>query len=215
VIAVNALALSGKITSDHKLESGFLHEYLRMQIWNKFDEDLRTFLMKTSIVDEFSVKLCEQLTQNSDAGKILNMLCSENMFISRQDDKYRYHHVFLDFLHHEAEKSETPGNDALYKKAADYYLEECNYFDALRFYVKTDDRKGTSTALYYFWNSTGKSSSELSRISFINELPADFLKNNPYLYISCAWYALFFSDVKSFFFHLDKLYEHIRDILSE
>ena len=215
VIAVSALALSGKITADHKLEGGFLYEYLEMQIWNKFDEDLRLFLIKTSVVDEFSVKLCEQLTQNPDAGKILNMLCSENMFISRQDDKYRYHHVFLDFLRLEAEKVTTPDRDALYKKAADHYLEEGNYFDALRFFVKTDDRKGTSTALYYFWNSTGKSSSELSRISFINELPADFLERNPYLYISCAWYALFFSNVKSFFFHLDKLYERIQDIVGE
>ena len=215
VIAVSALALSGKITADHKLEGSFLYKYIKMQIWDKFDEDLRLFLIKTSIVDEFSVKLCEQLTQNYDAGKILNMLCSENMFISRQDDIYRYHHVFLDFLRLEAEKVTTPGEDALYKKAADHYLEEGNYFDALRFYVKTDDRKGTSTALYYFWNSTGKSSSELSRISFINELPADFLERNPYLYISCAWYALFFSNVKSFFFHLDKLYERIEDIVSE
>ena len=176
---------------------------------------MRLFLIKTSIVDEFSVRLCEQLTQNSDAGKILNMLCSENMFISRQNDIYRYHHVFLDFLRLEAGKLITPGDDAIYKMAADHYLEEGNYFDALRFYVKTDDRKGTSTALYYFWNSTGKSSSELSRISFINELPNDFLDRNPYLYISCAWYALFFSNAKSFFFHLDKLYERIGDIIGE
>ncbi|NLA74821.1 MAG: helix-turn-helix transcriptional regulator, partial [Deltaproteobacteria bacterium] len=97
-IAVSALALSGKITADHKLEGSFLYKYIETHIWDKFDKDLRLFLIKTSIVDEFSEKLCEQLTQNFDAGKILNMLCSENMFISKQDDKYRYHHVFLDFL---------------------------------------------------------------------------------------------------------------------
>jgi len=214
-IAVSALALSGKITADHKLEGSFLYKYIEMQIWDKFDEDLQLFLIKTSIVEEFTERLCKQLTQNPDAGKILNMLCSENLFISRQDDIYRYHHVFLDFLRLKAEKAVTPGDDALYKKAADHYLEEGNYFDALRFYVKTDDRKGTSAALYYFLNSTGKSSSELSRISFINELPEEFLDRNPYLYISCAWYALFFSNAGSFFYHLDKLYEHIGDIIGE
>lgn len=215
-IAVSALALSGKITAAHKLAGGgFLYEYIRAQIWDKFDEDLRLFLIKTSIVDEFSLKLCEQLTQKPDAGQILNMLCSWNMFISRQNDKYRYHSVFLDFLRMEAEKETTTGYKALYQKAADYYLGEENYFDALRYYVKTDDRKGTATALYHFWNSTGKSSSELSRISFINDLPAVFLERNPCLYISCAWYALFFNNVDNFFFHLDKLYERIQDIIDE
>jgi LuxR family maltose regulon positive regulatory protein len=215
VIAVSALALSGTISAEHKLEGGFLYDYLRMHIWDRFDECLRLFFMKTSIVDEISVTLCEQLTKNPDAGKILNMLCGENMFISRQDDKYRYHHVFLDFLRLEAEKAASLEYPALYKTAADYYLEEGDYFDALRFYVKTDDRKGTSTALHFFWNSTGKSSSELARISFINELPADFLERNPYLYISCAWYALFFSNASNFFYHLDKLYAHIQDIVGE
>jgi hypothetical protein len=63
-----------------------------------------------------------------------------------------------------------------YRTAAEYYFEEGKYFDALRYFVKTDNCKGTAAALYHFWNLTGKSSSELSRISFINELSADYLK---------------------------------------
>lgn len=214
-IAVSALALSGKITADHKLDGGLLDEYIKTQIWDKLDKNLRLFLFKTSIVDEFTVKLCERLTQNPDTEQILNMLCDGNMFISKQNDTFRYHHLFLDFLRREADTNIDVRYDAQYRIAAEYYLDEGKYFDALRYFVKTDNSKGTATALYHFWNSTGKSSSELSRISFINELPAIFLEQNPYLYISCAWYALFFSNVSDFFFHLDKLYERIQDIISE
>ncbi len=213
-IAVSALALSGKITANHKIAGDFLYDYIKTQIWDRFDHNLRLLLIKTSIVDEFTLKLAERLTQMPDTRQILDSLCSDNIFISRQNDKYRYHHMFLDFLRTEAKKEKAADSSDLYQAAAEYYLEEGMYFNALRYYVKTDDRKGTAAALYHFWNGTGKSASELSRISFINELPADFLERNPYLYIGCAWYALFFSNAGNFFFHLDKLYEHIKVIIS-
>lgn len=214
-IAVSALALSGKITADHKIAGELLYDYIKTQIWSKFDQQLRLFLMKTSIVDEFTLKLCERLTQMPDARHLLNSLCSHNVFISQHNDRYRYHHMFLDFLRLEAEKEATGGFNELYQTAAAYYFEEGMVFDALRYYVKTDDREGTATALYHFWNGTGKSASELSRISFINELPESYLEHNPYLYIGCAWYALFFSNTNHFFHYLDKLYAHIEDIISE
>lgn len=214
-IAVGALALSGKITADHKIDTDFLYDYIEAQIWSKFDEKLRTFLLKTSIVDEFTLKLAERLTGMPDAGQILDSLCSDNVFISRQDDKYRYHHMFLDFLRKEARKEEAAGCQDLYLAAAGYYFEEGMYFNALRYYIRTDDKKDTAAALCHFWNGTGKSAAELSRISFINELPEDHLERNPYLYIGCAWYALFFGNSGNFFYHLDKIYEHIGDIISE
>lgn len=214
-IAVSALALSGKITADHKIAGELLYDYIKTQIWSKFDQQLRLFLMKTSIVDEFTLKLCERLTQMPDARNLLHSLCSHNVFISQHNDRYRYHHMFLDFLRAEAEKETTEGFNELYQTAAAYYFEEGMYFDALRYYVKTDNREGTATALYHFWNGTGKSASELSRISFINELPESYLEQNPYLYIGCAWYALFFGNVSNFFHYLDKLYARIADIFSE
>ncbi len=214
-IAVSALALSGRITADHKLDGGLLDEYIEKQIWCKFDDKLRLFLIKTSIVDEFTIRLCERLTGNTDAKQTLNMLCSGNMFISRGNDTFRYHHLFLDFLRREAEKEFVVRYDIQYKTAADYYFEEGKYFDALRYYVRAEDKKGTAAALYHFWNSTGKSSSELSKISFINDLPVTFLEQNPYLYVGCAWYALFYSNVENFFCYMDKLYGRIHDIAGE
>ncbi len=214
-IAVSALALSGKITAEHKLDRGLLDEYIEKQIWSKLDDQLRLFLLETSIVDEFTVKLCERLTGNTDTKQILGMLCSGNMFISRGNDTYRYHHLFLEFLRREAEKASSIADAARYKIAADYYNEEEKYYDALRFYVRAEDKKGTADALYHFWIGAGKSSSELSRIAFITRLPITFLEQNPYLYVGCAWYALFYSGVDHFFSYLDKIYEKIQEIMVE
>jgi hypothetical protein len=75
-IAVSALALSGKITANHKIAGDFLYDYIKTQIWDKFDEKLRLFLLKTSIVDEFTLRLAEHLSQMSDAQHILDSLCA-------------------------------------------------------------------------------------------------------------------------------------------
>ncbi len=128
----HALALSGNITADQKLKDGLLDKYIETQIWNKFDEDLRLFLIRTSVVDEFSIKLCKQLTQNSKVKQVLDMLCNGNMFISRHDDKYRYHHVFLDFLRMEAQRN-CNRYEVLYQKRRFYILTK-GFFNALRYF---------------------------------------------------------------------------------
>lgn len=214
-IAVSALALSGRITADHKLDKGLLDDYIEKQIWSKFDESLRHFLIKTAIVDEFSISLCERLTGNDDAEQILEMLCRGNMFISRRKDTFRYHHLFLEFLRRSAAKDDIISYKAQNKTAADYYYEMEQYYDALRYYVRAEDKKGTAQALYHFWIGAGKSSFELSRIEFITRLPLAFLEQNPYLYVGCAWYSLFYGKVSDFFGYLDQLYDRIKEILDE
>lgn len=214
-IAVSALAVSGNITADRKLTGGLLEEYIETQIWDKFDQELRLFLSKTSAVDEFSVELCRRLTQNAKAEQVLDMLCGGNIFISRQEDTYRYHHLFLAFLREKAKKEIEAGYGDLYQTAAEYYLENEDYFNALRYFVHTEDSKGTAAALYYFLKYTGKSSSEIARISFIRELPAEALDKNPVLYAGCAWYALLFGDIHELFYYLDKLYARIADLVEE
>jgi len=190
-IAVNALVLSGKITADKELKNNPLEKYIKTQIWNKFDEALRHFMMKTSIVDEFSVKLCEQITGNQKSQQILEMLRNGNIFISRWDDEYRYHHLFLDFLREETAKEASINREALYQRAADYYLDAGDYFNALRYYLKSGDSRGIASALYSFLEYNCQSSSEISKIYFINELPADVLEKNPFLYIICAFSSFY------------------------
>jgi len=214
-IAVNALVLSGKITADKKLKNNPLEKYIKTQIWNKFDEALRHFMMKTSIVDEFSVKLCEQITGNQKSPQILEMLRNGNIFISRQNEEYRYHHLFLDFLREEASKEASIVQEALYQRAADYYLGIGDYFNALRYFLKAGESRGIAAALYNFLEHNCQSSSDLSKIYFINELPADILEKNPFLYIICAFSSFLLGNTKKMYYYLDRCYDRINDIEKE
>jgi LuxR family maltose regulon positive regulatory protein len=212
-IAVGALALGGGMIADEKLKGGLLDQYIETQVWEKFDEELRHFLMQTSIVDEFSAELVERITENSKAGQILDILFGSSLFISRQNGVYRYHHLFLDFLRTQAAKGEK--QNTLNQRVADYYLEHEDYFNALRYFAKSGDSKGLSAALYGFLKHCGQSESEISKLYFINRLPDDVLDENPFLYISCAYGAFLLGEAKSMFFYLDRIYDRLHGILRE
>ncbi|MDR0497491.1 MAG: hypothetical protein LBH42_07750, partial [Treponema sp.] len=102
-INVNAIAKSGRIDSGN-IEYVF-ENYLRQYLWENWDEDIRDFMLHTSVVDEMSAELAAALTGRKDASEVLRDLCANNTFVSRAGkDMFRYHHLFLDFLRNMAKE---------------------------------------------------------------------------------------------------------------
>ncbi|MEA4925984.1 MAG: LuxR C-terminal-related transcriptional regulator [Syntrophomonadaceae bacterium] len=214
-IAVGALALSGDTAVDGKMKGGLLGQYIETQIWDSFDAELRHFLMQTSVVDEFSPELVGWITGNPNTRKILDMLCGGNLFISRQNGAYRYHHLFLDFLKAQAAKGDKAEQNTLNQRAANYYMEHGDYFNALRYFVKSGDGRRMAAALFGFLKNSGHSHSEISQLHFVSRLPANVLEENPFLYVVCAYGAFLLGDAKGMFFYLDRIYEKLPDILGQ
>ncbi|HQJ36891.1 MAG TPA: hypothetical protein PK223_03535, partial [Bacillota bacterium] len=214
-IAVNALAMSGDFYPGEKSPGNPLRKYIKAQIWDKLDRDLCLFMLQTAVVDKFSAELCRQITENPESRQILLQLLGENMFLSRREAEYRYHNLFLDFLREELSEETEIDRQALYQRAADYYFDSGDFFNALCFYIKCNFGKGIADALYHFMKFNAQSSSEMSKVYFINKLPAETLEQNPCLYVSCAWCALLFGDAEELYFYSDKLYDRIYDIVRE
>jgi LuxR family maltose regulon positive regulatory protein len=214
-IAVGALVLSGHIPADEKLKNNPLWKYIKTQIWDKMEEEHRLFMLRTSVPDKLSVRLCELLTRDARSRGLLDELLSTNMFLFRQEDEYRYHHLFLAFLREEAEREIPPELPSLYRKTAEYYSDAGDHFNALRYSIKCADRTGIAGAIHRYMRFSGQSSSDMAKIYFINELPADFLEQNPVLYVSCAYCALIFSEARRLYFFLDRIYERLNEVVGE
>ena len=79
-----------------------LSDYMKDQIWSKWDRKLQNFMLYTCIVDELTVSLANRLTGQNDSHEILNQLCASNSFVSHPDaEHYCYHRIFLEFLRKE------------------------------------------------------------------------------------------------------------------
>ncbi len=88
---------------DNHLDLGkqWILEYLTEEVINRQSEDIRNFLLKTSILSDLSAPLCDAVLQRSDSQVILQQIEKANLFIDNLDVEkhwYRYQELFAQLL---------------------------------------------------------------------------------------------------------------------
>ena len=76
-------------------------DYLTEVVLDAVNDDVRQFLLDTSILNRFSASLCAAVTGREDSAVMLDLLERINLFLIPLDDQrlwYRYHHLFGDLL---------------------------------------------------------------------------------------------------------------------
>ncbi len=99
----------------------FVFDYLADEVLGRVDEDLRAFLVKTAVVERFTVELCRELAGREDADVLLARAERANLFLVPLDAErrwYRYHRLFADYLRSELGPDELR---QLHERAADWF----------------------------------------------------------------------------------------------
>ncbi len=99
----------------------FVFDYLADEALGGVDEDLRAFLIRTSIAERFTGELCRELTGRTDADALLERAERANLYLVPLDAErrwYRYHRLFADYLRSQVEEDER---HALHVRAADWF----------------------------------------------------------------------------------------------
>ena len=76
-------------------------DYLVEEVVNRQSEDVRDFLLRTSVLPRLSGSLADAVTGRTDGRQMLETLDRDNLFLLPLDDQrrwYRYHHLFADML---------------------------------------------------------------------------------------------------------------------
>lgn len=88
--------IAGFAGDDH-----FVVDYLAEEVLARQPDDVRDFLLRTSILESLTGKLCDALTGRVGGKAALVALDRANLFLVALDDRrewYRYHHLFADVL---------------------------------------------------------------------------------------------------------------------
>jgi ATP/maltotriose-dependent transcriptional regulator MalT len=83
-------------------------DYLTDEVLHRQSDDVRSFLLETSILSQLAAPLCDAVTGRTDSARILRFLDAANLFLIPLDNVrfwYRYHHLFGSLLQHEMERS--------------------------------------------------------------------------------------------------------------
>jgi LuxR family maltose regulon positive regulatory protein len=78
-----------------------ISDYLLEEVFHHQSEQMRTFLLETSILNRINHSLCQAVTGQTNCQEQLERLERQNLFIIPLDDQrnwYRYHHLLSDFL---------------------------------------------------------------------------------------------------------------------
>jgi ATP/maltotriose-dependent transcriptional regulator MalT/DNA-binding SARP family transcriptional activator len=113
--------VTGLLLSSENFNSGYLsrlraarisrvglNDYLVQQILDQQPSEVRNFLLKTSLLEEFDLKFCQAvLGKDSSFSDLFDYVLKNNLFVLPvgQDGKWiRYHHLFRDFLQERLEE---------------------------------------------------------------------------------------------------------------
>jgi LuxR family transcriptional regulator, maltose regulon positive regulatory protein len=126
-----ALSLQQRLTGTDKLVvSGrhrFIADYLSEDVLAPLPEDLRRFLLQTSILDRLCGSLCNAVTGQAEGQKMLETLERENLFLAPLDDRrewFRYHPLFADFLREALQRRHPADVAGLHRRAGWWHLEQ-------------------------------------------------------------------------------------------
>lgn len=102
----------------------YAFDYLAEEVFERQDEDLRRFLMLTSVLRRFCAPLCVAVTGIAESGRYLRHLERSNLFLLSLGGElkwYRYHRLFGRFLRARLEETASEGIEELHRRAADWY----------------------------------------------------------------------------------------------
>ena len=109
----------------------FILGYLTEQVLDQQPQEVRRFLLQTSILDRLNGDLCDAVTGRDDSRALLARLLKANLFLIPLDDQgqwYRYHHLFAGLLR---ELQPTLGKDEireLHRRASHWYAGQQSTF---------------------------------------------------------------------------------------
>ncbi|MCL2377578.1 MAG: LuxR C-terminal-related transcriptional regulator [Defluviitaleaceae bacterium] len=134
-LGINAFILSNEQLADKVY--GFLDEFLQSNIWAKWDDTTREFMLRTAAARELTPSLCEALTGNQNSGMFLNDLVKKGAFITQlQVGVYRYHHLFQRFLRQMADVRGEDFINSLLAAEGYWHLSQGDFYTATKCFIE-------------------------------------------------------------------------------
>src|SRR5262245_28395138 len=124
-----ALSLAGRADTDAFVDrfagsERHVADFLLDEVLDRQPEDVRAFLLATSVLERLRADLCEHVTGRADAAVLLRRVETENLFLVPLDDErawFRYHHLFGQLLRRELRVTQPDLERVGHERAAAWF----------------------------------------------------------------------------------------------
>jgi LuxR family maltose regulon positive regulatory protein len=185
-----------RFDGDNRLVVDFLAE----EVLNRQPDEIRQFLVRTSILSRFCAPLCDAVTGSAGAAGIIEMLERENLFLVPLDDNrqwYRYHHLFAQLLRSQLAWTEPGIAAALHERASAWHRRSGSIEEAVSHALAADDVAGAVDLIVRDWYAYADAGRTATVRGLLRSLGDDRIAASPVAAHCAAWIAALSGDQES------------------
>jgi LuxR family maltose regulon positive regulatory protein len=170
----------------------FVVDYLADEVLSRQPDDVRGFLLDTSILARLTGPLCDAVRPPSPPGgrsgkAMLEVLDRANLFLVPLDGHrtwYRYHHLFGDVLQAHLLEERPDDVPELHRRAADWYAAAGHVEAAVRHALEAGDLDRAADLVESSFRTLARERREDVISSWAHQLPDHVLRDRPVLAIA-------------------------------
>ncbi|MEM7133921.1 MAG: LuxR C-terminal-related transcriptional regulator [Chloroflexota bacterium] len=182
----------------------FVIDYLMEEVLRQQSDEVRTFLLQTSILDRLCVSLCNSVTGQQNSEEILDSLERANLFIIPIDDQrqwYRYHHLFAEVLQARLLKEQSAPNTndlvnmpQLHQLASVWYAEHELIPQAIHHTLAAQNFERAAELIAQVWRAYDRSNQNAQVRIWLDALPEALIESRADLCAAYAWRLFYLGD---------------------
>jgi LuxR family maltose regulon positive regulatory protein len=171
----------------------YVLDYLAEEVLERQSEQVRTFLLETSVLERLSGALCDAVTGRTGSQAMLEHVEQAGLFLAPLDEVrgwWRYHHLFADLLRARLQ-DEQPGRvSQLHRTATAWYEVHGLADDAIRHAIAAPDMTWAARLIEQHFDAVFYLRGEAATIQrWISALPDDLVRSRSRLLLAQAQMA--------------------------
>ncbi len=168
-------------------------DYLGEEVLATQPEQLREFLLHTSVLNRVCAPLVQAVTGRADAARTLDEAYRANLFLTPLDDEqrwFRYHHLFRGILRHELGRLEPALVPTLHRAAAEWYAQQGDFVEAVGHGIDSGDHELLGELIADGWRREFNSGHLQTVEAWLDALPPGMIARDVRLTEAQVWLAL-------------------------
>jgi LuxR family transcriptional regulator, maltose regulon positive regulatory protein len=173
-----------------KGDNRYIMDYLMEEVLRIQTDDIKEFLLQTSMLEQMSAPLCNAVLNRDDSQLILETLEKNNMFVIPLDDErnwYRYHHLFAHLLKQRLHLKSKAAVNELYNKAIEWFKDHSMPLLAIEHALETENFEKSILFLGEIVDTLWKNGQHAAIMKYGDLLPDEIIKKNADFSLYYAW----------------------------
>ena len=165
-------------------------DYLVTEVLEAHDPSMQTLMLRSSILERLSGRLCDAVIEEKDSAFKLEALSRTNLFLTPLDDEsewYRFHHLFAQLLRVELERREPDIIATLHRRAYAWHREFGTTDEAIHHAVEAGAFGEAAERLEASWVLYANSCRYATVLAWLRRFPDEVLNGNTRLLLVQAW----------------------------